>query len=126
MLESLIRGKTSDRDYFRKFKPEIEWQWIMVLGVFIGSFLSAILSGDFSLQAIPSLWSDHFGGGWILRYSAAFTGGVLLGIGSRWAGGCTSGHGISGTLQLTLSSWFAVFVFFSSAIFFADVLFGAL
>ncbi|HRW77248.1 MAG TPA: YeeE/YedE thiosulfate transporter family protein, partial [Candidatus Sabulitectum sp.] len=54
----------------------------------------------------------------------SFAGGLLLGLGSRWAGGCTSGHGISGTLQLTLSSWLAVVVFFASGIFFAWLLYG--
>jgi uncharacterized membrane protein YedE/YeeE len=42
----------------------------------------------------------------------ALVGGVFLGIGSRWADGCTSGHGISGTLQMVVSSWIAVICFF--------------
>ena len=40
-----------------------------------------------------------------------------MGFGSRWAGGCTSGHGISGTLQLAVSSWIvAVFLFISGIV----------
>ena len=41
---------------------------------------------------------------------AAFVGGIIILYGARLAGGCTSGHGISGTLQLAVSSW----VFFIS------------
>jgi hypothetical protein len=37
-----------------------------------------------------------------------------MGFGARWAGGCTSGHGISGTLQLAVSGWLAVAAFFAS------------
>jgi uncharacterized membrane protein YedE/YeeE len=44
----------------------------------------------------------------------AFCGGIILGFGARWAGGCTSGHGISGTLQLAVSGWLAVVAFFAS------------
>ncbi len=46
----------------------------------------------------------------------AFGGGVLMGLGARWAGGCTSGHGISGTMQLALSSWIAAACFFAGGI----------
>lgn len=126
MLEKALGGKASEREYFRLFKPEVEWQWMLVLGVFIGSFLSAILSGDFKMETIPHMWAVSFGERWVLRYATAFSGGILLGIGSRWAGGCTSGHGISGTMQLTLSSWLAVVVFFASGIFFAGLLYGGL
>ena len=39
-------------------------------------------------------------------------GGFLIGFGSRWAGGCTSGHGISGLANLQLPSLVAVIGFF--------------
>jgi uncharacterized membrane protein YedE/YeeE len=126
MIEAIFNGGASEREYFRKFKPEIEWQGMLVAGIFIGSFLSAVLSGEFAFQAVPSLWAENFSGGWLSRYAASFAGGVLLGIGSRWAGGCTSGHGISGALQLTVSSWLAVVIFFASGILSANLLFGVL
>jgi hypothetical protein len=37
---------------------------------------------------------------------------MLMAFGARLAGGCTSGHGISGTLQLSVGSWIAVLAFF--------------
>ncbi|MCA9168672.1 MAG: YeeE/YedE family protein, partial [Planctomycetales bacterium] len=45
-----------------------------------------------------------------LRAAAAFVGGATLMFGARLAGGCTSGHGISGALQLAASGW----VFFAA------------
>ena len=39
-----------------------------------------------------------------------------MAFGARMAGGCTSGHGISGTLQLSVGSWIAVVCFFVGGI----------
>lgn len=41
-----------------------------------------------------------------------FVGGFLVGFGARWAGGCTSGHAISGLSNLQLPSLIAVIGFF--------------
>ena len=50
--------------------------------------------------------------------------GVLLGFGARWAGGCTSGHGISGTMQLAVSSWISAICLFVGGIVMAQLLFA--
>jgi len=47
-----------------------------------------------------------------------------MGLGARWADGCTSGHGISGTLQLSLASWIAVICFFAAGIIAAGLIYG--
>jgi uncharacterized membrane protein YedE/YeeE len=124
MIEKLFRGeKAGDRPYYRKFTPEIDWQWMLVLGVFLGALISSLLSGSFRLQWVPDLWADTFGPAVLLRQLAAFLGGVLLGFGARWANGCTSGHGISGTMQLAVSSWLASIMFFAGGIAVAVILF---
>jgi hypothetical protein len=46
-----------------------------------------------------------------------------MGLGARWANGCTSGHGISGTLQLAVSSWLAAVCFFIGGIATAQLIF---
>jgi len=51
-------------------------------------------------------------------------GGITLGIGARWAGGCTSGHGISGTAQLSILSWVAAICFFIGGIASALLIYG--
>ncbi len=124
MLEKLIKGnKVEDREYYKLFKPEIDWEWMLVLGVIIGSFISAKLSGNFNIEFVPEYWSLHFGDTPILRLFTALIGGFFMGLGARWAGGCTSGHGISGTLQLAVSSWIAVIFFFIGGIFTATLLY---
>ena len=100
MIEKEITGKEArQRSYFKKIKLRINWQWMLVLGVVLGSFLSAIISGDFQVGVwVPPLWDSAFGDSAILRVLVALVGGVILGFGARFADGCTSGHGISGTL----------------------------
>ena len=127
MVERRIRGAAVlEKPYWKKVKPAIEWQWMLVVGVLIGSFIAATLSGEFSLLWVPSTFAAAFGESISLRLIVALIGGVLMGIGARWAGGCTSGHGISGALQLAVASWIAVICFFGAGIATAMVLYGVL
>ena len=117
MMEKLFRGnKVEAKAYYRKYPPAVDWKWMFLIGVLIGAFLSALLSGSFRWQWVPQLWEQAFGAAALPRLLAAFAGGVLMGFGSRWANGCTSGHGISGTLQLAVSSWISVVFFFIGGI----------
>jgi uncharacterized membrane protein YedE/YeeE len=88
----------------------------MVGGVVLGSLLSAWTSGQFQVETVPPMWAETFGPEALPRILTAFAGGTLMAIGARWAGGCTSGHGITGTLQLAVSSWVAVICFFAGGI----------
>ncbi len=101
-----------------------DWQFFLVIGVFFGALASSRLSGDRSTECVPSLWAWRFGPSKAVRYTAAFVSGVLLLFGARMAGGCTSGHAISGGLQLALSSWVFLVAFFLSGIATAFALFG--
>lgn len=108
MIEKALRGQRAlQKKYYQRFEPVIDWEWMLVLGLLIGAFLSAKLSGSFRPEFTPELWTDYFGGGIWLRGLTAFAGGVLVGLGARWANGCTSGHALSGTMQLVASSWVA-------------------
>lgn len=125
MIERLFRGKqVEERLYYQKVKLAIDWQWMLVAGMVFGSLISALLSGDFVLQWVPALWASTFGEAPLVRIAAAVIGGIFLGFGARWADGCTSGHGISGTMQLALSSWVSAIFFFVGGILAAFFLFG--
>ena len=88
----------------------------LVAGLILGAFISAKLSGTFAFRWVPILWQDAAGGNVFTRWLVALVGGCLMGLGARWAGGCTSGHGISGCLQLAVSSWLAAACFFVGGI----------
>jgi len=112
-VEKLFKGeKVKDNEYYRKFIPRISWEVVLLIGVVLGALISAGLSGSLTLETVPELWKAGFGSSFPLRVAGAVLGGFLIGFGARMAGGCTSGHGISGTLQLAVSSWLALFCFF--------------
>jgi len=117
MIERLFRGGVvAEKAYYKKFAPEIDWEWMLVVGIFVGAFLSANISDSFQMNWVPAKWAEAFGPHSFGRWITALIGGIIMGIGARWAGGCTSGHGISGTLQLAVSSWLAVVCFFIGGI----------
>ena len=117
MVERLFRGsRVAEKPYYKKFTPTVDWEWMLVIGILVGAFISAQLSGEFRATWIPQQWASSFGNGIGTRWIVALVGGIVIGLGARWAGGCTSGHGISGTLQLAVSSWLAVLGFFIGGI----------
>jgi uncharacterized protein len=126
-IEKLFRGKKVElKLYYQEIKLVLDWQGMLVLGIVIGSLISAMLSGDFHWQWVPSMWASAFGTSPALRVVVALIGGVWLGFGARWAGGCTSGHGISGTLQLAVSSWISAICFFIGGILMTQFLFNVI
>lgn len=106
-------------------KTMFDWQFALVIGLVGGALIGSKLIGrDTFREQVPAIWSARFGPGIIKRYVAAFLGGAILLFGARMAGGCTSGHGISGGLQLALSSWTFFFAMFASGVVTAFALFG--
>lgn len=104
---------TRSLDYFKETRPVVDWEVMLMLGIVPGALLAAWGGGQLTGEWLPPLWQERFpaDGGW-LRIATAFGGGLLMAAGARIAGGCTSGHGISGTLQLAPGSWLAVICFF--------------
>jgi len=74
-------------EYFVKTEPKIDWQWMFVAGIFIGSFFSSIASRNFTLQALPVMWEQRFGSSRSKRFLVAFIGGIGVMFGARLAGG---------------------------------------
>ncbi|WP_243689464.1 YeeE/YedE thiosulfate transporter family protein [Geotalea toluenoxydans] len=95
-----------------------------MVGVFLGAFAGSKLSGDRSPERVPPLWRWRFGDSPIRRYIGAFGGGFIMMLGARIAQGCTSGHGISGALQLALSSWMFAPLIFAVAVGTAFLIYG--
>jgi uncharacterized protein len=91
--------------YWAKFPCKWDYHMLFLVGTFVGSLASVLASRTFRLETVPATWAERFGGSRSGRLAAAFLGGVIIMFGARMAGGCTSGHGISGSLQLALSSW---------------------
>jgi uncharacterized membrane protein YedE/YeeE len=92
-----------------------------VFGIVGGALVFGLLGGGFRS-------GDSYG--WLAEHGSAVTavallgGGVLIGVGTRSAGGCTSGHGICGTALGSRASFVATAVFMGTAIGAAFVLDG--
>jgi len=72
----------------------------MVIGVFVGGFISGILANRVkkTVEKGPRISSKG-------RLMFAFIGGTLMGFAARLARGCTSGQALSGGATLALGSW---------------------
>jgi len=110
--------------YFEKTKVKVDWQMLLVVGIFVGALVSSLLGRTFKLESVPPIWRERFGSNAILRAIGAFLGGVLAIIGVRMAGGCPSGHGLSGMMQLSASGLVAMFGFMGGGITVALLLYG--
>lgn len=109
--------------YFKTEPPMVNWGFVFVLATMAGALIAALTGGEFLNEWVPRMWSARFGESVALRGVVAFAGGILMAFGARLAGGCTSGHGISGTMQLNVASWIAVICFFIGGIAVAMLLF---
>lgn len=117
------RGHTENLKFYQETKPKIEWGVMLVFGMLLGAFIAAFTGGEFASTWVPALWEQRFGADLARRLGMAFVGGAIMAFGARLAGGCTSGHGISGALQLSVSSWLALMCFFAAAVATAHLLF---
>lgn len=134
-------GKASD--FFNYNWKQDSWNLFVVIGAVLGGFVAAqYLSANsipdisestklalqdlnisdknsylpvelFSMEALSSVKT------WVILIS----GGFLIGFGARYAGGCTSGHAISGLSNLQLPSLIAVIGFFIGGLVMVHLLF---
>jgi uncharacterized membrane protein YedE/YeeE len=101
--DALAADHVSATPYLAKLRPFFDWEFALVIGLLLGAWAAARLGR----AAAPEKPSGK-------RIAEAVFGGFLLLFGARLAGGCTSGHGISGSLQLALSGWVFFLCIFAS------------
>jgi hypothetical protein len=117
-LASLLDPAVSKIKYFTSHMSGAKnwWQVAIVAGIALGAFVSMKLSGA-KRQTISPVWARAMGTTSLAtRAPVAFLGGFVMLLGARIAGGCTSGHGISGMAQLSVGSTLAVAAMFAGGI----------
>ncbi|HVZ86548.1 MAG TPA: YeeE/YedE thiosulfate transporter family protein [Polyangia bacterium] len=97
------------------------WRALFFVGTVAGGFLYAHLTGRFALSwSLPKVISAPAGGAGLSPLALAVAG-TFIGFGARWAGGCTSGHGICGVGRLQRGSLLATLTFVLTAAIVAEL-----
>lgn len=123
MAENALSPALVDIPYFLKYSLTVDWQFMFVTGIFLGALIASRWDGSFRMQSVPDMWSERFGRGGVLRAVAAFIGGIIAIYGARLAGGCPSGHGLSGLAQLSVSGFISAACFFIGGIIMARIIY---
>lgn len=110
-LGDLIAGATNNT-YFEKIQTPGHWELIFLFGAMLAAMFVSIAKSKFRFRLIYPNWEKYKGNASSKRIIYAFIGGFVLIFGARMAGGCTSGHIISGGMQIAFSSLvFGLFMF---------------
>jgi uncharacterized protein len=110
-VADLVTG-TTQNNYFPKIMAPGKWEVLFLTGALVSGIVISLLRKEFKITLIHSNWEKYKGNSAAKRIIWSFLGGFILIIGARMAGGCTSGHVLSGGMQLAVSSLlFAAFVF---------------
>lgn len=139
-----IGGAGKAAEFFRFDWKAQRWNLLVALGVLIGGFIArrfmtqneAVDISDATIHKLKALGFESAGSAYMPTEFfdlSAFSdgkalallviGGFLVGFGTRYAGGCTSGHAISGLSNLQLPSLIAVIGFFAGGLFMVHVLY---
>ncbi len=102
--------------YLSQMPSQADWLLMVGLGMIVGGFLAALATGTLNMRSVPRLWISRFGDSKPKRFASAFAGGFLLLLGARVAGGCTSGHVLSGVAQLSIAGFLFGAAIFASGI----------
>ena len=86
------------------------WKFYFVIGILIGGFISVYFLSDSATAFLPKHYYHWTG------FIKLFVGGLLIGFGTRYGDGCTSGHAITGLSFLKLSSLKATIAFFAGGL----------
>ncbi len=93
--------------YAKSVANPLNYGFVFVLAMLGGAFLSALpRDGVVGRERLmPGIWRANFGDSVARRFLVVFLAGFLVLFGARLAGGCTSGHMMSGMMQTALSGF---------------------
>lgn len=91
--------------YLKEIDAAGSWEGVMLLGALVGGFFTSVfVTKTFRISVVPSGWKKYKNDSAASRLLWSFFAGFLMIIGARLAGGCTSGHFLSGMSQLAVSA----------------------
>ena len=118
----VTRGYLAVMTWVRQPRGAEMWRVWFIGGLIVGALLAAFLQGG------PSTGLAYGPVGIFLPLAALipllFLAGVLMGYGALWSGGCTSGHGLTGTSARSPAAFVATITFMATAIAVTFVIYG--
>ncbi len=95
----------STYSYINHIKAPGSWEGVMLLGVLFGGFITSVfITKTFRIMILPTAWKMYKNSSILSRVFWSFISGFFMIIGARLAGGCTSGHFMSGMSQMAISA----------------------
>lgn len=94
--------------YAKNVAQPLNYSFVFVIAMMLGAFISSRLGGPKPTaqdRSAPEVWRNRFGDSPPARYITVFLAGIVVVFGARLAGGCTSGHMMSGMMQTSLSGY---------------------
>lgn len=101
--------------YAKSVANPMNYSFVFVLAMILGGFLAAKTQSK-KADLIPVFHQRNFPNSAGKRLILAFSGGVIVLFGARLAGGCTSGHMMSGMMQTAVSGYIFAAAAFTAAI----------
>lgn len=104
--------------YAKSVAAPLNYSFVFVIAMMVGAGLSAMLRGGIGAdeRQIGALWREAQGDSTAKRWITSFLGGFIVLYGARLAGGCTSGHMMSGMMQTSVSGYIFAAGAFAAAI----------
>ena len=61
-LEKAVSSDYVDKnEYFTKTKIRVDWQFMLMIGIFLGSLVSSLTDRSFKIEKVPPMWESRFG-----------------------------------------------------------------
>ncbi|MCS7064727.1 MAG: YeeE/YedE family protein [Fimbriimonadales bacterium] len=121
LVDKIVPGFAESQPYLQKIGAKIGWEVMLIIGIALGALLSRLLQGRAATTADACEVPQPFRSS-VARGLAAFVGGFLILFGARLAGGCTSGHMLSGIAQLAVSGFLFGAAAFATGVLIASLL----
>lgn len=91
--------------YLKEINAAGAWEGVMLLGALTGGFFTSVfITKSFRFSVLPTAWKKYKNSSVLSRLLWSFASGFVMIIGARMAGGCTSGHFLSGMSQVAISA----------------------
>jgi hypothetical protein len=104
--------------YAKSVANPVNYSFVFVLAMLLGAFASSFLRNGVPAgeRTMPAIWRANFGDSTAKRFAVAFASGFVVLYGARLAGGCTSGHMMSGMMQTAISGYIFAAGAFAAAV----------